>query len=34
VQRVAARYLQSTNRVVVHTLPAAAPAGAGAPAAK
>jgi len=26
VQRVAARYLQSTNRVVVHTLPAAAPA--------
>jgi predicted Zn-dependent peptidase len=26
VQRVAARYLQTTNRVVVHTLPAAAPA--------
>ena len=26
VQRVAARYLQPTNRVVVHTLPAAAPA--------
>jgi predicted Zn-dependent peptidase len=26
VQRVAARYLQATNRVVVHTLPAAAPA--------
>ncbi|HEV8394596.1 MAG TPA: pitrilysin family protein [Vicinamibacterales bacterium] len=26
VQRVAARYLQSTNRVVIHTLPAGAPA--------
>jgi zinc protease len=26
VQRVATRYLQTTNRVVVHTLPAAAPA--------
>jgi len=28
VQRVAGRYLQTTNRVVVHTLPATAPAAA------
>jgi predicted Zn-dependent peptidase len=34
LQRVASRYLQSTNRVVVHTLPAAPQAGAGAPVAK
>jgi zinc protease len=29
VQRVAAKYLQTTNRVVVHTLPAPAPTGGG-----
>jgi zinc protease len=34
VQRVASKYLQTTNRVVVHTLPAAAPGAPGAPAAR